>query len=314
MSLPKISVIIPTYNREITIERSIKSVLNQTYQNWELIIIDDGSTDNTKNIINPYLNSKRIKYFYKKNGGVATARNLGIKKSNGDYIAFLDSDDECLPKRLEIQLNEMKNLDSDFSICNSYDILENKKIITRNYSASFKFDINYFLKIRIPHSTSFFMINRDILKKISFDQSLSPMEDTDLIMEYLKEERILLVKYPLVRRYKTLFSDRLSSNYDLKIKGYKKMLIKLRKNYYKLDIHHLKEQERFILYQLGLFELLRGNYFKGRNYFSRVLNRPNSPIRKISFLGLYVISYSPSLFMTLCNFSKILWSLGILKT
>ena len=92
-----ISVIIPTFNRSHTLGFSIESLLNQTSQKWELIIIDDGSTDGTFNLVNKYLKDNRIKYFYQTNQGVSTARNYGVSKAHRDYRVFLDSDDTFEP-------------------------------------------------------------------------------------------------------------------------------------------------------------------------------------------------------------------------
>lgn len=93
------SIIIPTYNRAHMISRGIESVINQTYTNWELIIIDDGSTDNTKEVVESY-NDSRIQYYWQKNQERSVARNNGIGKAKGDWICFLDSDDwydkDCL--------------------------------------------------------------------------------------------------------------------------------------------------------------------------------------------------------------------------
>jgi len=98
----KISVIIPNYNRENSLERAIESVLTQTYHNFELIIIDAGSTDNTSRIIKKY--KKKIPYFYQLHSGVSSARNLGLEKSEGTWVAFLDSDDYWLPQKLARQM------------------------------------------------------------------------------------------------------------------------------------------------------------------------------------------------------------------
>ncbi len=87
------SVIIPTYNNEKTISRAIDSIINQTYPNWELIIVDDGSTDNTEQKVQPNLRNPKIKYFKQPNSGVAIARNTGFQYSTGEFIVFLDSDD-----------------------------------------------------------------------------------------------------------------------------------------------------------------------------------------------------------------------------
>ena len=89
-----ISIIIPAYNAADYLAQTIESVLNQTYSDFELILIDDGSTDRTREIIKDYqCKDARIKYFYKENGGVSSARNLGLQKATGDFVSFLDSDD-----------------------------------------------------------------------------------------------------------------------------------------------------------------------------------------------------------------------------
>lgn len=101
----KVSVIIPVYNGEKYINQAIESVLQQTYTNYEIIVVDDGSTDNSKQILSPYFD--KIKYIYQKNQGVATARNKGLEIATGNYIAFLDQDDYFLPNKLESQLQKI---------------------------------------------------------------------------------------------------------------------------------------------------------------------------------------------------------------
>jgi glycosyltransferase involved in cell wall biosynthesis len=102
--MPKVSVIIPTYNRAGLLKRAIQSVLNQIYQDFEIIIVDDASTDNTENVIESF-KEHRIRYIkHESNKGAAVARNTGIKFANENYIAFQDSDDEWLPEKLEKQM------------------------------------------------------------------------------------------------------------------------------------------------------------------------------------------------------------------
>jgi glycosyltransferase involved in cell wall biosynthesis len=105
---PSVSVIIATYNRADFISRAIESVLNQSYKDFELIIIDDGSTDNTKEIVAKYKDF-RIKYIWKEHGGRSRARNMGIELSRGKYIAFLDSDDFYLPNKLFAESTTLNN-------------------------------------------------------------------------------------------------------------------------------------------------------------------------------------------------------------
>lgn len=97
---PIFTVIIPTYNRENFLKRTIDSILSQTFQDFELIIVDDGSTDHTKALIDKY-DDGRIVYFYKENGGQNSATNMGIQNAKGEYIAFCDSDDTWMPEKLE---------------------------------------------------------------------------------------------------------------------------------------------------------------------------------------------------------------------
>ncbi len=120
-----ISIIIPVYNTEDYLDKCLKSIINQTYKNIEIIIIDDGSNDNSKKIIDQYMDKDyRIKYYYQNNSGVAIARNLGIDKSNGNYIAFIDSDDYIDLKFIEKMYATIKD-DDIFAICGTIDVLEN---------------------------------------------------------------------------------------------------------------------------------------------------------------------------------------------
>ena len=106
MFKPKISIITPAYNCAKFLPQTIESVLKQTFGDFEMIIVDDGSTDNTKQVIEPYLKNHplKIKYIYQQNGGVSVARNTAVKNALGEFIAFLDADDMFLPNRLEESL------------------------------------------------------------------------------------------------------------------------------------------------------------------------------------------------------------------
>lgn len=99
-----VSIIMPTYNRSKTLAQSIESVLKQTYKDWQLIVVDDGSTDNTEDLMAAYKDDKRIIYYKQANAGPIKARNNGARLAEGEWLAFLDSDDEWLPEKLEKQL------------------------------------------------------------------------------------------------------------------------------------------------------------------------------------------------------------------
>ena len=121
----EISVVIPMFNSEKTIIDTICSIENQTDKNHikEILIVNDGSTDKSKELVEKHSKESclNIKLIDKKNGGVSSARNMGMKSSSGNWIAFCDSDDRWLPKKLEIQLDIIKNYDIDFLSCNMND-------------------------------------------------------------------------------------------------------------------------------------------------------------------------------------------------
>jgi len=126
-----ISVIIPTYNSEQFILQSVISVFKQSYKNYELIVVDDGSTDNTRNLLNQY--RKNLQYIYQKNSGVSSARNTGIKKSKGEYIAILESDDFYEKYFLEELAEFIDIIDTDIVYCNMNIVDENNKNIGIRY-------------------------------------------------------------------------------------------------------------------------------------------------------------------------------------
>ena len=122
---PLISIITPTYNSEHFIQQTIDSIIRQTYKNWELILVDDASTDSTIEIINKHVSSNIILIRNESNQGAGVTRNKGINVAKGEYITFLDADDLWKPEKLETQINLMiaNNIDVCFS---SYDLIDDK--------------------------------------------------------------------------------------------------------------------------------------------------------------------------------------------
>ena len=161
-----ISIIMPVYNADKYIKDSIVSVINQTFSEWELLIIDDCSTDNSLEIINFYeKKDKRIKKFaLNKNQGVSTARNIGINNSSGDYLAFLDSDDIWNANKLEIQYEFMKKNEIFFSYTHYKVFGSSTKIFCPN-------KINYELMlISCFIGCSTVMVNKKIIRKSFFEE------------------------------------------------------------------------------------------------------------------------------------------------
>lgn len=208
MTYPRISVIIPTYNRQKLLARAIESVLNQTFKDFELIIVDDGSTDNTKEVVREFQKrDSRIKYIWQENSGApARPKNTGIKNAKGNYIAFLDDDDEWLSEKLEKQLELFEGLESDLGFvgCNILVINESNKKIWREYKIprySSQIFFEELLEGNFILTSSSIMIKKEVLDKIGlFDENLKFGDDWDLWLRIAKKYKFdfapeFLIKY-----------------------------------------------------------------------------------------------------------------------
>ncbi len=166
-----VSVIIPTYNREKFLSYALESVKNQTYKNWELIIVDDGSTDNTEEICRSFAKTveQPVKYIYQENQGVAGARNTGLKSAKGEFIAFLDSDDRWYPWHLKKCLNILTlkpDIDFIFAAGRKINFFTKKILIRHNFFAENKPHPILSLPAEKVKNFAYFIsnkINKDIL-------------------------------------------------------------------------------------------------------------------------------------------------------
>ncbi|MDX1975780.1 MAG: glycosyltransferase family 2 protein [Rickettsiales bacterium] len=203
MSIPKVSVIIPTYNRANILSRALESVLNQTFTDYELIIVDDGSTDHTRNTLSHYEAEARITIIYHpKNRGAAAARNTGINSAKGTYIAFLDSDDEWLPTKLAKQVAALEvapNTPLSFTGVS----LQRAKSTTRTPKKTHATWLQSMLcgQSFCPGST--LLIRRSVFQEIGMqDESLRRLEDIDWLIRYFSVyDSIALIPEPLARIY-----------------------------------------------------------------------------------------------------------------
>ena len=260
----KVSVIIPTYNRQKLLIEAINSVLSQTYQNYEIIIIDDASQDLTLEVVKNYLRKypNKIKFYrLEQNMGPAYARNVGLELAKGNYIKFLDSDDILLPECLEHQVKFLqKNLDVDvvyswFSIVDAHrNVLEIKK-------PTFRGNLLEVLVTHNPFPLHTFLFKREDLETIGgFDTTLRYGEDWDLLIRLSLEEKKfdyigkILVEYCMHHSNISFDPDRILENGTRVIK---KLL--RRKN-----IHPKLHQ----LCYLGLFNI----YMEAFSYAFRLKN------------------------------------------
>jgi len=196
--IPVVSVVIPAYNRAATISRAIQSVLAQTYQDFELIVVDDGSTDSTCDVVATMPDHRIRLLHHEENLGAAAARNTGMTASNGKYIAWLDSDDEWLPEKLSIQLQALKLSAPNEKACyTAYELIE--KDISRIYIPEHSDYKKLFLGCdQAPGSSLLF--ERSVLDEVGFlDISLRRYEDWDWLLRYCANYHLIAVDQPLVR-------------------------------------------------------------------------------------------------------------------
>ena len=198
-----VSVIIPSFNRSTVIARAIDSVLNQSYKNFELIIIDDGSTDSTDAVVESFIKNDKIKYFRQPNLGVSAARNLGASKASGDWLAFLDSDDEWHSDKLLTQVNFLKVNESlkiaytdEIWIRNGVKV--NKKLIHQKFGG-WIFDKCVHQCFIAPASV---ILSSNLFFEMGgFDRDFKVCEDYDLWLKISSLYEVGFISLPLISKY-----------------------------------------------------------------------------------------------------------------
>ena len=190
---PLISIIVPVYNAENTLNRCVDSILQQTFTEWELLLIDDGSKDSSGDICDEYARKdSRIKVFHKENGGVSSARNHGKKKVKGDWVIFLDSDDYFLLNALNILLNAAILNNTNVSSANYFVEVSNKRFGIcegRGRVVKDNFRSWYFSSFSIRAGSTLF--NTSIIKSYEFDENISRYEDVKFWFDIMRTEKIV---------------------------------------------------------------------------------------------------------------------------
>ncbi|MES9846080.1 MAG: glycosyltransferase family A protein [Candidatus Sedimenticola sp. PURPLELP] len=197
----QISVVIPTHNRATVLERALASVLTQTHPAMEVIVVDDGSEDRTRELLAQKFPS--VRYLHQPNQGVSSARNLGIANARGDWIAFLDSDDEWLPGKLQAQKELLSN-HPDIRICHTEEIwirdgkrVNQMKKHTKQGGVIFRHCLP--LCVISPSSV---MIHRDVFEQVGvFDESLPACEDYDLWLRICARYPVAFIEQPQINKY-----------------------------------------------------------------------------------------------------------------
>lgn len=266
MNKPKVSIIIPAYNASEYIKNCLDSCIKQDHDNVEIIVIDDGSTDNTRDIVKSY-SDRRIKYLYKENGGSASARNLGIRNSSGDYIIFLDSDDLILPNRITAHIKSLQNKDkiitySDFRYIKNHNNNNEYKHKFKFYSGDVLDKMLY--KNFIPTNCATYP--RSFIDDIGiFNEEIRNCEDTEFLI------RALLAGYKVEYLDKVLAYYRLheGSKSKEKVKNYSNYIkiLKLFEN--KIDKKLLNRAIAYNECNIGRYLIKSGEFKKGMSYIKK---------------------------------------------
>lgn len=254
-----ISVVIPTHNRAKILTRSITSALSQTHSNIEVIVVSDGSEDNTKDVVNYFeKNDERIKFIsYLDAKGANYARNKGAQAASGEYIAFLDDDDEWLPYKLEKQLEKFKENENIGLVSSSVEIIYEKDKVKYNSISNKEGDLSKkILYSNCIGSTSTVMVKTNIFKKVGgFDENLGALQDYDLWIRICQKAYVGAVEDICVRYYNQIGSAQISGQTEKYEDAYRyinKKYEKLIRNLTKSEIKARNKRQCFGLTKRAL--------------------------------------------------------------
>lgn len=282
MKAALISVIVPVYNVEKYLHKCINSILNQTYKNLEIILIDDGSTDNSGKICDEYaLKDNRIKVIHKENGGLSSARNAGLDICSGDYIGFVDSDDYIAEDMYEyLYVNLIKN-NADVAMCNYW--IENNLNTEIADSSLEKFILNNksnILKFHLEHGMFFPVWNKifkkEIIKNIKFPIGLNA-EDVFILIDWINNCNKIVFgndcKYFYLKRETSLYNRPANKNLFDEVIAFKKIMSYINNNLEFIENVEITRKWLIESYRFSLDRILfKSNVNKFKNEKEKIIN------------------------------------------
>jgi glycosyltransferase involved in cell wall biosynthesis len=289
---PLVSVIIPCYNGEKFIGEAIESVLNQTCKNWELIIVDDKSKDNSKKIVQKYTtNNKIILIEHKYNKGIAKTKNTGIANATGKYIAFLDQDDIWLQQKLELQIKCFEEESNDIGVvCTGMIFTDsNMKLLNvfRGFNDKDQKKLIKILYLKPTNSSSIMMVKKEYFKHIgTFNEELIGWDDYEFLMRLTTVSKIKYIRKPLVK--KRIHKDnaqRLSAVQNETEKVFTRILIL---HPFLKQYENIKESNRLYADSINLFE--RGDKTLAYNNLKKSIQKRPGNFRAWLLFILYIFT------------------------
>lgn len=191
-----VTVIIPTFNRALMLRQAVESVFAQTFTDYEIVVVDDGSTDETVHVLHPVIS--KIHYYYKPQGGPSQARNYGIARASGEYVAFLDSDDQWDPRFLEVVMEKARGNPSLGLISTVHRVMPSGMRRPKISQSQLEGDLYPLLFQKNVITTSAVLVKRTCLLKVgAFNENLAQAEDYDLWLRIAREYPIAVINNPL---------------------------------------------------------------------------------------------------------------------
>lgn len=261
---PKVSVIVPCYNQGVYLDECLQSVMDQTHQNWECIIVNDGSTDHTEETAKKWAEKDpRFIYIYKKNGGLSSARNAGLEKASGDYIQFLDSDDLIHREKFSKSLSGNKEYPlvvSQFTIYRNQIQYPGYNRVEQDFLSFEGILLGWDLKFSIPIHCA--LISKQLLEGFQFDTTLTSCEDWLMWIHITRNNpEVLLVDESLAHYRKEDHINSMSS--DLyKILSQRIKIFPMLKKLYGDDVH-----DRLVYH---IIEVRSTQFIQQRSEFNKI--------------------------------------------
>lgn len=285
-SKPLVSVIIPAHNRAGLLPRAIKSILSQTYDNYEIVVADDCSTDNTGEVIKSFKDKRIVYVRHDRNRGANAARNTGVRLAKGCFIAFLDSDDEYLPRKLEKTVEVLKESLPDVGVAYS-SVLRTRgrgliKCLDRGISGNIY--MQELLANYVCIDTA--LIKKECFSKELFDENLPGYQDWDLFIRMARHYKFIYIDEPLAIWHHEDTRERISGNLRAVIVANKRFLEK-----YAEDLKAFPKNYSDFFYRIGHNFCKLGDKENGRSYLKQSLKY--YPLNTKSLIALILSQVSP---------------------
>lgn len=282
--MPKVSVVIPTYNRPELLPKAVRSVLAQTFEDFEIIIVDDGLKERAGKVVATF-SDPRIRYIqHEVNKGCAGAKNTGARNAKGEYVAFLDDDDVWLPLKLEKQVAALNGAPPDVAFCftGAYEVFDNRKIFAEALEGLADYHNVVLRDFSAIHGSMLMYRTKAFLELGGINESYPTHTDVEFLIRFTRKYRGIGINEPLVERKLESDHTQMGSNIENRIKGRHMILEEFKDEFEKHPTFRAKHIER-----LAKFYRQIGKYKEARHHFLIAFRLEPRLIRFLYVISLY---------------------------